>query len=58
MKATNIPAYPSLDKFVFAVLNYMETHKFTKVPDYQEIELQADREIGRASCRERVSLAV
>ena len=43
MKATNIPAYPSLDKFVFAVLNYMEIHKFTKVPDYQEIELQADR---------------
>ena len=43
MKATNIPVYPSLDKFVFAVLNYLETHKFTKVPDYQEIEFQADR---------------
>lgn len=43
MKATNIPAYPSLDKYVATVLNYMEAHKFTSVPDYQEIELQADR---------------
>lgn len=43
MKATNIPAYPSLDKYVAIILDYMEAHKFTTVPDYQEIELQADR---------------
>lgn len=43
MKATNIPVYPSLDKYVATVLNYMEAHKFIAVPDYQEIELQADR---------------
>lgn len=43
MKATNIPAFPSLDKHVFTVLNYMQNHKFTTIPDYQEIELQADR---------------
>ena len=43
MKAKNIPAFPSLDKHVFTVLSYMETHKFTTIPDYQEIELQADR---------------
>ncbi len=43
MKATNIPAYPSLDKYVATILDYMEAHKFTTVPDYQEIEFQADR---------------
>ena len=52
MIATNIPEYPSLDRYVSDVLDYMEKHKFTTMPDYQEIELQADRALD-AFCEAR-----
>lgn len=43
MKATYIPAYPSLNKYVASIFNYMEEHKFSNAPDYAEMEQQADR---------------
>lgn len=52
MIATNIPEYPSLDRYVSDVLDYMEKHKFTTTPVYQEIELQADRALD-AFCEAR-----
>ena len=52
MIATNIPEYPSLDRYVSDVLDYMEKHKFTTMPDYQEIELHADRALD-AFCEAR-----
>lgn len=43
MIVTNILEYPFLNRYVSDVLDYMAKHKFTAVPDYQEIELQAER---------------
>lgn len=43
MKAKDIPAYPSLNKYVASIFNYMEEHKFSNAPDYAEMEQQADR---------------
>lgn len=43
MKAKDIPAYPSLNKYVASIFNYMEEHKFSSAPDYAEMEQQADR---------------
>lgn len=43
MKAKDIPAYPSLNKYVASIFNYMEEHKFSSAPDYTEMEQQADR---------------
>lgn len=43
MIAKNIPEDPSLNRYISDVLDYMEKHKFTTLPDYQEVEFQADR---------------
>ncbi len=54
MKIKNLPPYPSLDRYILCLLNYMEEHKFPKTPDYSEVEQQADRAID-AFCEARLN---
>lgn len=54
MKTSNLPLYPSLDRYVLCLLGYMEEHKFPKTPDYNEVEQQADRAID-AFCEARLN---
>ena len=51
-------AYASKIKLSCSTMEDMCNYKFKKFFDYSEIHNEAELEIGRASCRERVSASV